>query len=256
MGKITVKPYLNRNVKPKINNENSLLYPLYIRIIYNKFSTSKRSKSQILMTEKGFDYYEKTKTLLANEIELDEILGLIYPLEKELIDIECSIKIIDKWNLDIKRDKIFEIINAFSIDALNYFINEYRKDLEFYFSMGEPNENNYNTDYEKFLLSFNENINESIKTIEQYTKLNLRGFIKENTLVHLKIFELIDKMEKVYKAKYKRDISFAEFVFSDYEQFFKNELKKEPLEVYETIINETKTMINHYIEDEILLQLN
>lgn len=255
MGKITVKHYLNTKVKPKQGSGDSLLYPVYVQVIYNKFSTNKRSQTEMLMTKKGFDYYCKEKKLLDNEFEKG-ILYFISPLEKELIDIESSIKVIEKWDLDIKRNNIFRAIDEFSTDVLTYFTDKYRFELDYYCQMGAKNEENYNTEYEAFLLSFNDNIIESIERIEEYTKVDLKKYIKDENLLHFRIFKLISKIQKRYWETDKKRISFAEFVCMDYENIIKKELKQETLEYTNKLIETINKLIDNFVEQGSIIYLD
>lgn len=253
MKKITVRHYLNAKIKPK-KEQNKDWYPVYVQIIYNKFSTDKRSVSEIYMTEKGFDYYSNTSKLKKGEIMIFrdntyslELMERI--LSKEIIDIECSIRLIDKTNFKASRKNILYIINEFSKEAYSVIKEQHSLDREVYIAMGEPNEYDYNTDYEEFLHCFNGNINDCFATIKKFTGIDLMPFLKEETIIEYESLNLLYLILKELNGNYKMTIppflnytSFAEFFCMDYKPLFKERLKDKSVEYYDKVISEIEKM--------------
>ena len=57
MGKITVKHYLEKKVKPTIIYRDVVAYPVYARITVNRKTTQLKSLTETLMSEAAFDNY-------------------------------------------------------------------------------------------------------------------------------------------------------------------------------------------------------
>ncbi len=60
MGKITVKHYLNKKLKPEIKN-NEKFYTVYVQITVNRITTQMRSLTFAKMTETEFEKYISKK---------------------------------------------------------------------------------------------------------------------------------------------------------------------------------------------------
>lgn len=136
MGKITVKHYLNVNLKPYIvKGEN--YYSMYIMVIVNRKSTKVKSISfEELYTEKDFeDIQNEDNDLLNQEITvIDNICGLIqdvfrefdatmfssyYSLLKDMfigdVDFEAEYNLWDKKNNSIGLDMSSFVYGDFSL---------------------------------------------------------------------------------------------------------------------------------------------
>lgn len=251
MKKITVRHYLNTKVKGKISDEGFVIYPIYVQIIYNKFSTDKRSISNVLTTEKGFRHLLETKTFLENETVRSSFLSSEETLFNEIIDIESSIKILEKWNLKIKRKNILEVIQCLSRPVDIVLEDQYRLNLSVRVGMGAENEYNYDTQYENFLMSFSGNIIDSIENIESYTKIDIKQFLKEETSIFLEALKLVEDLAYQRRKQNKNffcGLSFAEFVFIDYRGFIKEKMKTKTIEHYDKIIKSLEEVIDDHIE--------
>ncbi|MFV0538394.1 MAG: hypothetical protein ACK5M3_13665 [Dysgonomonas sp.] len=253
MKKYTVKHYLNTKIKAKQIDQKEW-YPIYIQIIYNKFSTDKKSSADILVTKKGFDHYLKTGHLQESETTCFLVSRIALKkaerdLEKELIDIECSIDIIKKWSLPVARRNIINVINNLSEEARRAISEQYRINTDIYVSQGSPSEDNYNTEYEDFTLCFSNNIVESIEKIKKYTNIDLKPFLKEDTIINSEALLLVAEVQTNFSKKQKRFRSFAEFVESDYKTEIKRCVPNKSLEYFDSIIVFIEKMINDYIDD-------
>jgi hypothetical protein len=246
MGKITVKHYLEKRVKPFWNFPNNkrektkLMYPIYVQIIYNKFSTSKRSKTLINCTEIGFDEYIKTGKI--NNKEFDTILSQGYSLEKELRDVNNCIKIIDEHNINVSRKYIIELIDVFSNSIVSCLTFMARTDFQMNSHLEPFLKKGRNILYDKFILSFNEknNLIRDIKQIEEFTKIDLLNYVKDEDF---KVWRSILMIEQFFG----NEKSFSEFVCSDYIKTIKEKMKNEILEDFEVVTKSIDHLIKEFI---------
>ncbi len=135
MGKITVKHYLNKKIKPQIRDDKTY-YSVYIRIIYNKMIYQIKSKfAQFLEIHKGFynDVYfvENNSFLTEEEFNKYDKYRIVMEYESSLI-----YKIID-YQLKIKNQNVFSDLSriyfAYSRNVtaiVDYIVlNEFLNDL-------------------------------------------------------------------------------------------------------------------------------
>ena len=280
MGKITVKHYLEKRVEPSrgmdVCMKDKLLYPIYVQIIYNKFSTHKRSRTLIESTEKGFENYINKGVFLEHEYEdvFDDNRtytpkGEYTPessLNKELNDFVNSIKIIDTNEIKVNRKEILEFISYFSKPVYKCFnytlmltIEDYKRerldhllkdvDLE----NSKNLENLYNdtstlfTEKEKLYFKFIDTFNpecglcKNLKVIKEFTNIDLSEFVDKEFLWISNLIEIIKHLFW--------NMSFADFVYSDYASILKDLFKNKTVEEYEKIISEIEKLIQNYIDE-------
>jgi len=243
MGKITVKHFLNKKVKPILKNELEF-YPLYLQIIYSKFSTERRSETGIFMTDSSFEYFLKNDKLLDSEIIETKKWNRIDELKEEISDSMMSIEVIEKYQFKVTRSTVFNAIKELSrssdILLTEILRNSIHSDILektiFKEHLKKPIEA---TAYEGFLLCFEGNIIDSINAIETYTGLNLSGYIKESDITRLKALQVIGTISD--------GKNFAEFILSDYDTELKRIMNVCTLELYEV----TKSEINNWIQKTI-----
>lgn len=229
MGKITVKHYLNTNLKPK-KEKDLLLYPIYLQVIYNKFSTNKKSYTEIYTTIEGFNYYLKNGSFLKSEtIKKYEWLNEM-ALKDELENFEYSLKIADTFNQDIKRYNIFPYVYEFSRDVNDYMQEIIRTKLSVQISMKK--EENQDIQYDEFLLCFSGNIINSINYIKEFSNIDFYPYIKDDDKFQFMALKEIENISKQLKP-----LSFAKFVNIDYKSLIKNNLKNEKIETYDKILS-------------------
>ncbi len=113
MGKITVKHYLNKNIKYLDKKSNEVEHPVYIQITANRKTTKIRSLTKEMFSELNFsEYLNKTNK---NIIEHEE-------LEKELIIITDILKYcFDYKGVEIGKYKLSEIIKFYSKQIYSEF---------------------------------------------------------------------------------------------------------------------------------------
>ncbi len=243
MGKITVKHFLNKKVKPILKNESEF-YPLYLQIIYSKFSTERRSETGIFMTDSNFEYYLKFDKLSDSEIIETKKWNGIDELKREIEDSMLSIEVIEKYQITVTRSTIFNAIKELSRPSEILLTEILRNSLHsdiwektiFKELIKKPKQT---TTYEDFLLCFDGNIIDSINEIESYTGLKLSGFIKESDIVR---FQALQVINTISDGK-----TFAEFILSDYDTELKRIMNVCTLELYEV----TKSEINNWMENAI-----
>ncbi len=240
MKKITAKHYLNTNLKP-VEKNGKLLYPVYLQLIYNRFSTSKRSKTEILTSENSFKQYEKTNKLIKEETIYKNIPFDKTDLKAEIDNTVFSLKIADEQNIEIERKYIFNLIENLSLPTSKILIevlrSEYSGTLSDDLIWSE-------TDYERFINCFIDLIN-SVDFIEKYTGFNFKQFVKPNDSLKFDTFELVSLLFK--------DYSFAEFVNSDYERIIRKHMKEKTISEFDIYMNEVKRLIKLAIDEAIEL---
>lgn len=230
MGKVTVKPYLNTNIKP-VEQNGKLLFPVYMQLIYNRFSTSKRSKTEIITTEDSFDLYLKTNKLIKEEtIYKNEFIDESN-LTDEIKDTVFSLQIADKQNVKIERKLIFKTIDELSRPVMDVF-----NELVNYEYSGTVTEDKFlKPDYGRFIQCFADTKIESINLIEKYTGFDLKQFLKAEDKLKFSVIELIDLLFWEY--------SFAEFVHLDYESVIREHIEEKTVSEYNEFMNEVNQLV-------------
>ncbi len=231
MGKITAKHYLNTNLKP-VEKNGKLLYPVYLQLIYNRFSTNKRSKTEILTTENSFELYLKTNNLIKDEtIFKNSFIDETY-LTDELNNTVNSLQIADKQNIKIERKLIFKAIDELSLPVMDVFNELIRSE---YSGTITEDIKHKQADYERFIRCFNDTKIESINFIEAYTGFNLKKFIKPEDSLKFSVIELISTLFFNY--------SFAEFVNSDYEKRIRERMKDKTISEFDEFMKEVNRLV-------------
>jgi hypothetical protein len=235
MKKITTKHYLNTNLKP-VEKNGKLLYPVYLQLIYNRFSTNKRSKTEILTTQNSFELYLKTNKLIENETIYFNVLFDRNDLKAELKNSVFSLQIADKQNIKIERKYIFKFIEILSMPVNQILTEAVRSE----YSGTLSNDLIWSeTDYERFINCYLK-IFDSVDFIENYTGLNLNQFLKESDRVKFLTIELISLLFSNY--------SFAQFVNSDYERIIREHMKEKTISEFDIYMNEIKRLIASVIK--------
>ncbi len=261
MGKITVKHYLNTKIKP-IEIEDKLFYPVYINIIYNKFTTDKKCASEILATDAGYSNYVNNGEWIKGEYKKKK--SIAWGLDKELRIIDCAIKVIDDRCIPVNRKSILPLIEEFSHCASKTIIDCYYDNIDVQHSVMTDKEfiDDYigeedKIKYFEFLLSFARgNILGNMGIIKNYTGIDLRGFLNEETIIDMEAIDLITRIEhdevnkysEPYKYGYDWILTFGEFIYCGYEDKIKTMLAEKPLSYYQSIIDTIKKLINRTIE--------
>ena len=266
MGKITVKHFLNTKIKPK-EIEDKQFYPVYINIIYNKFTTDKKCASEILATNAGYDNYVNNGEWIKGEYKKKNHIG--WGLNKELHIIDCAIKVIDDWCIPVNRKSILPLVEEFSHYASKTIINYYYDNIAVQHMMMTDKEfiDDYIGEEDKiryfeFLLSFAKgNVLGNMSIIKNYTGIDLKGFLNEETIVDMEAIDLItqiehDEVKKYGEEFYKYDndwvLTFGEFIYCGYEDKIKAMLAEKSLSYYQSIIDAIKKLINKTIEYNVM----
>lgn len=243
MGKITVRHFLNKKVTPT-KKDDLKFYPLYLQIIYNQFSTEKRSDIGIFLTDSGFDYYLKFNKFLDSEIIITKKWNRIDDLNYEISNTRLSIEVIEKFKLSVTRATIFRFIKELSRPTNDLITEIVRNNIYsritdktiFKEIDGKPQND---ITYEEYLLCFDGNIIDSMCKIETYTNLNISGSIKDADRNRLMAVQAICKISN--------QESFASFILSDFNKILKRNMMSDTVEKYELM----KAEINKLIEETI-----
>lgn len=226
MGKITVKRFFNKKLKPiDIENIKEKAYPLYYTITYNRKVQNVKSLCGAVMTEKAFNHLEQTGKELEKEIiypfdlEKDlenydlysnEVYDVRVKVTKELFFIQKALEILIEKE---KKENIFD--KKFIPRLKNYFVSTskalynigwffYRydatKDREStkikvekhskLFSDGEAGQMLGLTMYNLF--NRNRNIIDTLNMLEIIANVDLSKYIYEDTL---KLWQVIHTIE-------------------------------------------------------------
>ncbi|MDR0420423.1 MAG: hypothetical protein LBH30_03105 [Prevotellaceae bacterium] len=245
MGRITVKHYLNKKVTPfkelSDSNVEKLMYSVYVQIIYNKFSTNKRSKTLINATLDGFNKYLKNGRIDKNEF--DTTLSGGYTLPDEINDITNSIKIINDRKIDISRKQIIKLIDTFSDNIVSCLTFIARTDFEVKSVVDELHNEDNSKAYNDFILAFDgkSNLLKNIEHIKKYTNVDLLPYVKQEDCNKWLAIEIIKKY-------FGFDISFSKFIHSNYKTTLRKKMKDVSVGKFDVIMNEIDNMIELFIK--------
>jgi len=106
MGKITVKHYLNTNIKYLDRKTNEVRHPIYVQITANRKTTKIRSLTNEMFSELVFSgYINKTDNKILEYEELEKELKIITDILRYCFDYK---------SIEIGKHKLTEIINFYS----------------------------------------------------------------------------------------------------------------------------------------------
>jgi hypothetical protein len=245
MGKITVKHYLNKKINNfyslSDSNVEKLMYPVYVQIIYNKFSTDKRSKTLINATLDGFTKYLKNGRI--DKKEFDTTLSGGYTLPEEISDITNSIKIINDRKINVSRKQIIKLIDTFSDNIVYCLTFIARTDFEIKSIVDELNNEDNSKAYNDFILAFDgkSNLLKNIENIKKYTNVDLLPSVKQEDCNRWLAVEMVKKY-------FGNSISFSKFIHSNYKATLKEKMKNVSVEKFDTIVNEINYLIEEFIK--------
>jgi hypothetical protein len=234
MGKITVKHYLEKKVKPEIIFTNIVSYPLYVQITINRKTTQIKSLTEALMSEKAFEIYNNTGKVHNYETN---ILGNspFLKIENETKLIENSIYFLEKiynktYNLSKKRVREhLEKMLSNAMDCLIY--SAWLQD-----TYGDPN-------IDWFLSAFNKKSTmlENIKKINEVLKIDLADYLPKD---FFKTWQTIE-LTKFVKS---REITFIEFVNENYIEIMTKSLNEKKVIDF-CLISKERNLTKKEIED-------
>ena len=224
MGKITVKRFFNKKVKPiEVYDDLELGYPLYYSITYNRKTQHIKSLCGAVMTEKAFNYLEETGEPFNYETNY-LITDYKVSLKKELFLITKATEII------VQNEKVENILNEDFVPRLKEYFRDLRESL-YYLHNIEPRKKTrkkvytYNdlvntkptkkeidflnaysnikeTDIffisEQFYYSFNQdnNLLKNLSILQEVLGIDLTKYIYIDTF---KIWQIIHLIEKVHE---------------------------------------------------------
>jgi hypothetical protein len=211
MGKITVKSFLNKKLKPiKVYDDiEELGYSLYYSITYNRKTQYIRSFTGAIMTEKAFNYLQETNKPLYYETNYSSNVSMV-KLENELEYIKKAVSFIvnDNQKNDIyDSDFIIQLKDYFKdlresllfIGWLNYniHINEEHKNEKETENMFKEFKDPY-YEIEQFYYSFNKEktLIHNISQLEKVLNIDLKKYFFPEIL---KLWYVIDLIIKSYK---------------------------------------------------------
>lgn len=126
MGKITVKRFFNKKVKPiEVYDDLELGYPLYYSITYNRKTQHIKSLCGAVMTEKAFNYLEETGEPFNYETNY-LITDYKVSLKKELFLITKATEII------VQNEKVENILNEDFVPRLKEYFRDLRESLYYH----------------------------------------------------------------------------------------------------------------------------
>lgn len=131
MGKITVKHYLNKRLKPEIDG-NRKYYPLYVSITVNQRNIRKRSAIYLTdFTEKEFEN-KKSEAYLPFADRLDYEINLLKHITEKFVDDynnnRLNKDIISHWfNRNKSKDKFINLLNIY----IDYYSHSMFNSIEY-----------------------------------------------------------------------------------------------------------------------------
>lgn len=175
MGKITVKRFFNKKVKPiEVYDDLELGYPLYYSITYNRKTQHIKSLCGAVMTEKAFNYLEETGEPFNYETNY-LITDYKVSLKKELFLITKATEII------VQNEKVENILNEDFVPRLKEYFRDLKESLYYhgwqnYFHNIEPRKKT-----RKKVYTYNDLVNTK-PTKKEIDFLNAYSNIKETDI--------------------------------------------------------------------------
>lgn len=243
IGKVTVKHYLEKKVKPIEIYGDTLAYPVYVRITVNRRTTQLRSITETLMSEKAFEYYRNTNEVYSHETKLGFLTLIPFKDEPQLIKLSIETLAEKESNFDFSDRNVRKQLNSLLTSARETFINIGR--------IRQP----YVGEAEMFISSFNQNLSviHVIKLMEPTLKIDLRPFFPTGYLKKWQVIELV-------KCINIGEMTFIELYHLDYMKKFLKALRDEKCRKY-CLIDETfnidetdvRSVVNQIIKDFFVL---
>lgn len=223
-GKVTVKHYLEKKVKPILIYGEVWAYPLYIRITVNRRTTQLKSITGALMSENAFERYVSTGKVYNYETHLENYTNHFLHIEEEPQLVKLCIETLASKIQD------YDFSNRNVRAQLMYLLTSARQT---FINLGHSRDYYYDEDTLAYLLTFNRELSiiNSIKFIEPVIKQDIRPFFPSDFLKQWQVIELI-------KCLGIKEMPFVEFYQLDYMKMFLDNLKRENARSY-CLIDET-----------------
>lgn len=234
MGKITVKHYLNKRVKPFVEQyENIERWPVYVQITHDRKTTQFRSFTNVTMSDAEFETFLHT-----GKIEESVSKHSFYKtnLQKELGQIESllSFYLSRKWKLQGDERTILSILGE------DFFKPAKEILIQFCWSYTycRPRTTKEGAFKEKSYMCFNHNIDllHNVELLKKYYDVDISGKISSDDYEFWRNAKLmLNKMDE--------DMAFIDFVVSDYVSFINSVTG---IRDKERFVDEIEILINDY----------
>lgn len=236
IGKVTVKHYLEKKVKPILIYGEVWAYPLYIRITVNRRTTQLKSITGALMSEKAFEHYISTGKVYNYETHLENCTNHLLHVDDEPQLVQLCIETLASKIQD------YDFSNRNVRAQLMYLLTSAR---ETFIKLGHSRDYYYDNDTLAFLLTFNRELSiiNSVKFIEPVTKQDLRPFFPSDFLKQWQVIELI-------KCLGIKEMPFVQFYKLDYMKMFFDNLKREDARSY-CLIDDTYNITQSDVENTV-----
>lgn len=247
MGKITVKHYVNTRIKPcDFGGIVKNVYPVYVQIIYNKFSMNKRSWTGYYMTEKAFQIFIDSKEELKGEVMKvngsENRYAKTFEEEKSIIE-DCLL-VAEKYNINVTSRNVNYYLERLSDSLLCNLYETMCKNYS-YCSISDKFGHNVIKDekYRNFLFAITGQggIHEGIMYIKEFADVDLMRFVKDEDRKYWEVFRLVKKIPDTDCR-----VDLARFMLT-YIDKVKYELKDKTLSHYEEVINMLENILNDAI---------
>lgn len=202
MGKVTVKHYLEKKVKPTTIYGSIVAYPVYLRITVNRKTTQIRSLTEMLMSEVAFDNYKRTNKVDYDESMIDTSVNQSMKLENEPELIKLCIETIirQQRDYDFSDRNVRQLVGILLLSASEALIKvAWQIEIS-----GIP-------EIDSFVGSFNRQLSlvHSVKNFQKALGIDIVKFIPSDCFKRWQVVELTE-----YSGG--RNLTFVEFIYTDY----------------------------------------
>lgn len=265
MGKITVKHYLNKRLKPeveKFGKKTYLYYPLYVSLTVNKKNIRFRSHINADITEDEFENKSKEYKRYANFIkyESDLLTSITELLLNDIANNSINNQIIKSFfGKQKSKDNFISLLNSY-IDCYRHCI----LDAVDYYCYDQIEKDVYSKLEKTFRLDKHNRINEVFK-FRFPNSISLTDFIKQNLSDYsLKMYYIVESLRHFlspYALKTDYDIPYLDWLNNKMQPMYRDFLLKSDERFYklygvkatEQVVNSAISIIddvvrNHFIE--------
>lgn len=245
MKKVTVKHYLNANIiireldsKDEYKQNSIIYHPVYIQISFARRTTQIRSYTEIILTERDYEYYKNGDYEKMSKVEKAK------HLTRELQGVKAAIEyLLNKREAEFNKGDILQSGTINKFDDIRYDVENLMEPLEVkliefgwaYLAMASQRYPHMETNNLHNAFRLDENLIISLNLIKQVTGYDLTSFFPRKEIVFWKNVNFL--IEKYRSEEY----SFMDFVGS-YDSLIES---IDEIEDKNTFIKEIKDLIDY-----------
>jgi hypothetical protein len=204
MGKITVKHYLEKKVKPTMIHGGIIAYPVYVRITVNRKTTQLKSLTDALMSEAAFERYKQSGTVDFQESMCIDTVNYFMGLSEEPSLIRLCMETI------ILHDEDYDFSDRHTREQLGLLLTSTR---EAFIKSAWKQETYAALQIEAFIGSFNRKMSliNSIKLFQDVLHIDITKHIPSEYFKMWQVVELV-------KCLQIKERPFVEFINVDFQK--------------------------------------